>query len=154
MPASAPQQVDKVVAYLLQTGLLAVFRHDNDHDPLTESGLQVPAGTRCPGEDLGAAVLREAQEETGVRGLRVVRFLGESEYDMRPYSNTVHRRHFFQLSCTHLLPDTWQHVERDGGAGPPRPFTFSWLEPRRAHVLAAGQGALLGRLVHSAPELD
>lgn len=141
--------VDKVICYIVNDGRLAVFMHAEDQDPVVESGLQVPAGTRNDHEDGAAAALREAFEETGLVGLRVVGFLGEADYDMRPYAAAVHRREFYQLAVEADVPEIWRHVERDGGAGEPRPFNFRWLPIERAHVLAAGQGAMLGRIVGS-----
>ncbi len=136
----------KVIAYIVRDGRLAVFTHADDHDPVVESGLQVPAGTRHDHEDGAAAALREAFEETGLIGLRVVGFLGQADYDMRPYAAGVHRREFYQLAVEGEVPETWRHVERDGGAGEPRPFDCRWLPLEQAHVLAAGQGAMLGRI--------
>jgi 8-oxo-dGTP pyrophosphatase MutT (NUDIX family) len=136
----------KVVAYIVRDASLVVFTHADDHDPIVESGLQVPAGTRRDTESGPEAVLREAREETGLDGLTVVRFLGGSRYDMRPYAPSVHAREFYQLGAEGDVPEEWQHVERDGGHGEPRPFNLRWLPIKQAHVLAAGQGAMLGRI--------
>ena len=65
----------KVIAYIVRSDSLVAFVHENDADPLFESGLQVPAGTMHDGEEPAAAVLREAFEETGLAGLRIVRYL-------------------------------------------------------------------------------
>ena len=46
--------------------------HDDDAYPPLESGLQVPAGTAHAGEQPADAVLREAFEETGLVGLRIL----------------------------------------------------------------------------------
>lgn len=64
--------VQKVVAYVVHDRRVAVFVHLDDVEPVYESGLQVPAGTVHHGEDPRDAVLREAFEETGLPGLRVV----------------------------------------------------------------------------------
>ena len=65
---------------------------------------------------------------------------------MRPYATAVHAREFYQLGVEGDVPEHWQHVERDGGHGEPRPFNLRWLPIKQAHVLAAGQGAMLGRI--------
>lgn len=65
----------KVVAYIVRDGRIIVFRHGDD-ESLDESGIQVPAGTIEPGELPADAALREAHEETGLHGLRLVRYLG------------------------------------------------------------------------------
>jgi 8-oxo-dGTP pyrophosphatase MutT (NUDIX family) len=146
MPVVEVPYIEKVVAYVVRDDCIAAFIHDDDADPVRESGLQVPAGTCEPGEEPAEAVLREAREESGLTGLRVVRYLGEAVYDMRPYANAVHHRRFFHLAAPGPVPDEWRHVERDGGPGQPRPFRFCWLPIRQGHVLAAGHGALLGAL--------
>lgn len=61
-----------------------------------EAGLQLPAGTIKPGELPEQAV--EANEETGLQGLRVVQHLGVGECDRRPYADAIHARHYFQLT--------------------------------------------------------
>jgi 8-oxo-dGTP pyrophosphatase MutT (NUDIX family) len=92
-------------------------------------------------------VLREAQEETGLSGLRIERFLGVAEYDARPYADAVYVRFFFQLSVdASELPERWTGWERGDGKGEPIRFELFWIPLRKAHVLAAGQSALLGRL--------
>jgi 8-oxo-dGTP pyrophosphatase MutT (NUDIX family) len=135
--------VDKAVAYVVHRGRIAVFVHADDEDPLTESGLQVPAGSIAPGESAVDAALREAYEESGLDGLRVVAELGIEDYDMRPYADTVHRRHFVQLGLDVEPPQTWTHVEEHSDDGVRREFRFFWLDLPRAHALAAGHGALL-----------
>jgi 8-oxo-dGTP diphosphatase len=67
-------------------------------------------------------------------------------YDMRPYANALHHRHFFHLTTNDQVAEVWGHVERGSGHDTPRPFRFSWLPIARGHVLAAGLGALLGQL--------
>jgi 8-oxo-dGTP pyrophosphatase MutT (NUDIX family) len=138
--------VDKVVAYIVRSGQLAVFVHLEDHDPVYDSGLQVPAGTIEPGEAPQSAALREAQEESGLAGLRVVEFLGCADYDIRPSKREIHRRHFFQLAVDGPVPLMWDHSETDGGTAAPRPFRFSWIPLERGHSLVAGFGALLAQV--------
>ncbi len=137
-------RVEKVVAYIVRDGRVAVVVHDDDTGPISEAGLQVPAGTCKPGEQPQAAVLREAQEETGLVGLRVIRCLGDAEYDVRPYASEIHHRHFFHLTVAGPVEEKWLHIERNGSDDPPRPFRFVWLPIEKAHVLAAGLGAMLG----------
>ena len=140
------QRPQKVVAYIVQDDQLLVFTHADD-ERLDESGIQVPAGTVREGELPLDAVVREATEETGLRQLRVERYLGSAEWDMRPYADAVHVRHFFHLSLHGVAPpDRWFSEERGDGDGPPTRFELYWLPLARAHVLAAGQSALLGRL--------
>ncbi|AEV84720.1 NUDIX hydrolase [Actinoplanes sp. SE50] len=136
----------KVVAYVVREGRLLVFLHVDDVS-FDQSGLQVPAGTVRAGELPEAAVVREAAEETGLPGLRVERYLGVSEFDMRPYADAVHVRHFFHLTVdAPEVPERWFTEERGDGDGTPVRFECYWLPLAQGHVLAAGQSALLGRL--------
>ena len=59
---------EKVYAYIVKDHRLLVFRHIQ----FPEAGLQVPGGTVEEGEPLEEAVLREATEESGLEGLRLV----------------------------------------------------------------------------------
>lgn len=136
----------KVVAYIVREDRLLVFVHADD-EQFDQSGLQVPAGTVRDGELPEQAVLREASEETGLHGLRIERYLGAAEWDVRPYADAVHVRHFFQLSVEDAeLPDRWIAEERGDGDSKPIRFELYWLPLAQGHVLAAGQSALLGRL--------
>jgi len=137
----------KVVAYVVRDGRLLVFIHPDDAS-FDESGVQVPAGTVRPDELPADAVLREAAEETGLDGLEIVRFLGVAEYDARPYADAVHVRHFFELRVTgDDVPERWHSYEYGDGDGEPIRFELYWIPLERAHVLSAGQGALIGRLL-------
>jgi 8-oxo-dGTP diphosphatase len=143
-PVKRPQ---KVVAYIVWNGRLLVFVHADD-ERFDQSGLQVPAGTIRAGELPEQAVLREAGEETGLPGLVVRRYLGAGEYDMRPYDDAVHVRHYFELGVTGTdVPTQWTTHERGDGAHDPIRFELYWLPLDQAHVLAAGQAAFIGRLL-------
>jgi len=135
----------KVVAYIVKADRLVAFLHEEDTNPVLESGLQVPAGTVDPGEDLAVAVLREAKEETGLEGLRVVRYLG-CDHPHWPGAQPQ-ERHFFHLEVDHA-PDVWRHVEDNGGTSVDRhPFHLFWLPIDQAALLAAGQGMFAARLI-------
>lgn len=141
--------VEKAFAYITHRGALLVFRHPNS----PEASIQVPAGTIEPGEKPRAAVLREAEEETGLTGLEVSAALGTVDFDFSAFSRSgrdeIHRRHFFHLTAGGEPPDTWRHAERhrsDGGA--PIPFDFFWARlPDDVPPLIADHDALLPRLV-------
>lgn len=71
----------------------------------------------------------------------------QDEWDVRPYADEVHVRHFFHLSVEDAeVPDRWIAVERGDGDSKPIRFELYWLPLAQGHVLAAGQSALLGRL--------
>ena len=141
-----PERVtrDKALCYVVRDGRLLVFRH-LDHSP-DEVGIQVPAGTVRLGEPAEAAALREAHEETGLEGRRVVRALGTAEYDITPYRFELQRRHFFHLTLDGPVPERWFSTEGHDGVGEPTRFECFWLPLEAGLVLQSGQGALLGRL--------
>ncbi|NWF68865.1 MAG: NUDIX domain-containing protein [Chloroflexi bacterium] len=68
--------VPKVTTFITRHGAsgreILVFRHP-------QAGVQLPAGTVEDSETFEAAALREAYEETGISGLRIVAFLGALE---------------------------------------------------------------------------
>ncbi|MFE2728829.1 NUDIX domain-containing protein [Kitasatospora sp. NPDC059327] len=135
---------EKVLAYVVRDGELLVFRHaDNTYE---EVGIQVPAGSVRPGEKPEDAVLREAQEETGLTGFTIVSKLGVTEYDMTPYRRELQRRHVFHLELAADTPQRWMSQEDHDGEQEPTRFECFWVPLQAAHILQSGQGALLGQL--------
>lgn len=143
MPRGRSRQ--KVVCYIVRDGRLLVFKHlDEAWD---QSGLQVPAGSIKPGESVESAALREAYEETGLTDLRLVRKVGVHEYDMAPHRDETQLRHVFHLEVDEETPARWVSHESDPDDGSaPKRFECYWIPLSQGHSLAAGQGALLGRL--------
>jgi 8-oxo-dGTP diphosphatase len=143
-PAGIGKQT--ALAYVLHAGKLLVFRHTQH----PEAGIQVPGGTVEPGEHPDAAVLREAREETGLEGFRLVALLGTRTVDLTPYGRSMlDRRYFYHLELTQEPPATWIHYEFHASDGTPRPieFEFYWVAfPGGVPELAGEQGALLPEL--------
>ena len=136
----------KVMVYVVKNGSLLVFRHvDFSYE---EVGIQVPAGSIKEGEEAEAAALRELQEETGYSGFKILSFLGTAKYDRSPEIPEVHERYFFLAEPIEELPERWPSQEDHDGKGPPTHFECFWIPVARGHVLQAGQGALLGKIVH------
>ncbi|MET7712311.1 NUDIX domain-containing protein [Streptomyces sp. NPDC005407] len=141
-----PEKVtkEKVLVYVVRDGRLLVFRHtDYTYE---EVGIQVPAGSIRPGETPEAAALREAGEETGLSDFKIVRKLGETEYDISPYRFEIQHRHVFHLELTEPTPERWMSQEDHDGEQEPTHFECFWIPLEAAHILQSGQGALLGRL--------
>lgn len=136
----------KVFAYITHQNKLLLFRHSD----FPEAGIQVPAGTVKPGEDLETAVLREAQEETGLIGLTLHAYLGEQVRGMEDVGrHEIHHRHFYYLLCTVNPPDQWQHDEDDpsDGSSSPIRFEFFWAAlPDKIPELICDHGILLPEL--------
>ena len=135
--------ISKVFAYITHRNRLLVFRHAD----FPEAGIQVPAGTVKTNEDLVAAVLREAEEETGLRDLTVKVFLGEQIRNMQDVGkDEIHHRHFYHLVCNNDPSDQWQHDETDpsdGGVESIR-FEFFWATlPDQIPELICDHGIML-----------
>lgn len=135
---------EKVVCYIVREGHLVTFTHLDV--PLSEGGVQVPAGTIEPGESPQDAALREATEETGLTDLRVIRRLGENEYDVTPYRPEIMHRHFYELTTDAYPREPWLAGEPDPDEGEPVAWECRWLPLEKSHVLAAGLGSMIGAL--------
>lgn len=153
MPEPQSPIVVKAVAYITHTdpatgeARLVVF----DHVDHPAAGTQVPAGTVNDGEDVAAAALREAYEETGLGGIRLVDALGTEDVDLRPYGvEATARRHFFHAVVDGIVGvddarrERWHHVEahRSDG-GPPVTFELRWAPLASPPALAGELGARL-----------
>ena len=100
-------------------------------------------------EDPAAAVMREAREETGLDGLELIGFLGESDFPV-PERGELHRRRFYHLRCTGEAPSRWEHDEQDPSDGSTEPILFElyWVDLRNGlPALAPGHGRMLPSLL-------
>ncbi|MEK9156645.1 MAG: NUDIX domain-containing protein [Patescibacteria group bacterium] len=140
-------QSEKVVVYCVHDGRLLVFRHVDFS--FEEVGIQVPAGSIRENESPKDTALRELQEETGLDAFEIIGDLGIATYDMAPYRNEVQNRHFFLARITDTLPDRWKSVEEHDGKQSPTNLECFWIPLKSAHILQAGQGALLYTLNES-----
>jgi 8-oxo-dGTP diphosphatase len=137
----------KVYAYITHGNRLLVFRHTQ----FPEAGIQVPGGTLEAGEEPIYGVLREAEEESGLKGLAVHCFLGVQELDMTPYGvEQLHRRYFYHLKLAVDAPENWIHYEMNPSDGEPAPieYEFFWVQlPAGVPPLAGEQDAMLPVLI-------
>ena len=142
----------KAFAYIVHTGKIVLLHHP-DHP---EAGVQVPAGTMEPGEAPEDAVLREAFEETGLAGLRIVRLLGRERIDMRPWSRAEwHDRWFFVLAFDRppdvAQTDAWERVEATpADGGPSVRFLLRWTPLAGVPPLIARHDRFLNEIVPGA----
>src|SRR5437762_4732262 len=97
--------VRKAFAYITHADRLLLFRHPNN----PAAGIQVPAGTMEDGETPAEAVMREAEEESGLTDLTLVSLLEVVLFDRRPSLDEVHERHFFHLRCEGDVAGTWRY---------------------------------------------
>jgi 8-oxo-dGTP pyrophosphatase MutT (NUDIX family) len=114
----------RVVAYVTRVRdgrcELLVFDH-RDHP---DAGTQVPAGRLEPGEQLEPALLRELEEEAGLRGARIVRKLatyapGELVHG-KAYTN-----HAYELDAPDA-PEAWEHTVVGDGDDAGLVFVYRW----------------------------
>lgn len=139
----------KVVVYITCGDQLLVFRHRD----FPEVGVQVPAGTIEPDEtDYGLSALREAEEETGLKNLRLVRYLGSCDYDISALRPEMHERHFYHVEVSPPVPDKWLHYETkpSGGEATSIAYDCYWMRLSGIGVetegLFLGQGAMLDKI--------
>ncbi len=119
----------KVLTYVTHNNRLLVFTHPES----PEAGIQVPGGTVEPEEQINAAALREAIEETGLLNLRLGTFLGDDRRDRSIYGlDEIHHRHFYHVWCDETPRESWRHYEYTASDRPanhePIPFDFYWVE--------------------------
>lgn len=138
---------ERVATYITHGDRLLVFRHTQ----FPEAGIQVPGGSVEPGEDLSAAALREAREETGLPDFEIRVYLGAREYDLARWGGSgTQREHFYHLVLHDEAPERWLHYEHtpsDGTLGPIE-FEFYWVSfPQDVPELTGLQGDLLHKLV-------
>jgi 8-oxo-dGTP diphosphatase len=134
----------KVFAYITHGDRLLVF----DHPQHPQVATQVPSGTREETETPEVAVLREAEEETGLSGLTLQGFLGEVDFSV-PERCEIHRRRFYHLTCKEAPADRWQHYEELPSDGTTEPILFElyWVSlPDGIPALPHGHDALLAAL--------
>ncbi|WP_374929471.1 NUDIX domain-containing protein [Kytococcus sedentarius] len=140
-----PRRTDKVVCYVTTGDHLLVVTHLDV--PLTEAGVQVPAGTMERGETAREAALREVQEETGLADLSMVGVVGRDLYDIAPTRDEMQHRRYVHLTTQQDVSQRWLAGELDpDGGGEPQRWECWWLPLMHAHVLAAGQGRFVHRI--------
>jgi len=134
---------DRVVAYITRGDRLLVFRHTM----YPEAGVQTPAGHPERGESLEDAVIREAEEETGLKGLKMERNLGSKMYDFTEQGAGLERRHFYHLSYASDSPERWLSYEYAPSDGTPSPVEFEmyWIKLETAE-LDWGHGDMLDKI--------
>jgi 8-oxo-dGTP pyrophosphatase MutT (NUDIX family) len=113
----------RVVAYITRDRdgrrELLVFEHED----FPHLGIQVPAGRLEPGEELERGLLREIEEETGLRRVRIVRELpGFEDHYTNRYEN-----HAFQVTVDEEAPDEWDHEVFGSGDDAGLTFRYRWM---------------------------
>ena len=137
--------IPKAYAYILRRRddewQILVFTHRDFPD----QGTQVPGGTIEAGEMPAAAVLREIEEESGLRGLTVDREVAVVEHYSERYREWQ-RRHFFLLLAPSNVPESWSHVVSSGNGARDKDLIFCyewWPLERATQAIAGGKGEAL-----------
>jgi len=143
------QTLHKVAAYITHNRQLLVFTQPD----FPEVGVQVPAGTVGEGELFDDAVLREAQEETGLSDLVIEACLGTRIYDMRLITGDevdIHR-HYYHLSYPGPIHEArWQNWEETPSGGETEPILFElyWVDlPEGVPELSGRLGDMLEKII-------
>jgi 8-oxo-dGTP pyrophosphatase MutT (NUDIX family) len=89
----------------------------------------------------------EAREETGLSQFSIARKLGETTYDITPYRYEIQHRHVFRLHVHEPTERRWPSQELHDGQQPPTRLECFWIPLHNAHVLQAGQGALISAIL-------
>ena len=112
--------IHKVVAYITFERRLLVFEHVR----IPEAGVQIVQGTVEEGEAPEGAVMREAEEETGLSGLTLAGLLGGEFLKLRRGgSPQCQHRSYFHLDLPGKPAGRWRHYEAHASDGSP-PIEF------------------------------
>jgi len=109
----------RVVGYVTRGSELLVFEH---------AGVtQLPAGRIDAHESLEDGLGREVEEETGVRGVRVVRELAGPEEHARLFGPGTHESHAFHAVTDAETPDAWEHHVTGTGMDSSLVYPCRWV---------------------------
>ncbi|WP_231514871.1 NUDIX hydrolase [Oceanobacillus salinisoli] len=84
-----------------------VFQH-----PIPEAGLQIPKGTVKAQEDTYHAVMREIEEETGLKNFEVNHLITKDYWEND--NGAIHNRFFYRINVSNV-PDEWDYQPTGGG---------------------------------------
>ncbi len=105
-------------------------------------GFEVPRGGVEPNETLSQAVLREVDEESGLRALRIVKEIGMAHWQDE-------EQHFFVLECLQPPIANFFHTATGLGIDVGSEFQYCWLDltPALHTVLVEGCSAFVSALL-------
>jgi ADP-ribose pyrophosphatase YjhB (NUDIX family) len=135
---------DRVLAYVTRERdgrrELLVF----DHRDQPDAGTQVPAGRLEMDEDLEAGLLRELEEEAGLRDARIVRKFATFGPRELPHGR-AYTNHAYELEAP-SAPDAWEHTVLGDGDDAGLVFRYRWVPLDPEPMLWGGTDPVLGAL--------
>ncbi|MCO0598030.1 NUDIX domain-containing protein [Peribacillus butanolivorans] len=115
-----------------------VFQHS-----IPEAGIQIPKGTVKPEENTYNAVIREIEEETGLKNVDVEALLAQDYWESD--DGTIHQRFFYKINVSDV-PNEWNYQPTGGGDEEGLTFRFFWISSQEDVVLVRGHGDYLNRI--------
>jgi 8-oxo-dGTP pyrophosphatase MutT (NUDIX family) len=115
-----------------------VFQH-----PIIEAGIQIPKGTVKPSEDTYCAVIREIEEETGLKNFNVEEKIAEDYWEND--DGAIHNRFFYKITVSNV-PDEWDYQPTGGEEEEGLTFHFFWISSKDEVELVRGHGDYLNRI--------
>ena len=116
-----------------------------DHVDFDDVNPQVPAGTVKEKEALEIAILREVEEESGLKLQVEPKYLGC--FDFKKDRDQLHKRHIFKF-FVEGLPDAWEHQVTGADEDDGLIFRYYWLPIEEANrKLVSEMGKYLFSLI-------
>lgn len=112
-----------------------VFRH-----PITEAGIQIPKGTVETNESTYNAVIREIEEETGLKNFEVESLIAEDYWEYE--DGITHNRYFYKINISNA-PDMWEYNPTGSGGEEGLTFYYFWISSKDELGLIRGHGDYL-----------
>ncbi|WP_036183407.1 NUDIX hydrolase [Ureibacillus manganicus] len=112
-----------------------VFQHS-----IPEAGIQIPKGTVNAQEDAYHAVIREIEEETGLKNFIVENLIAEDNW--KNDDGATHNRFFYKIVVSDA-PDKWDHQPTGGGDEEGLTFHYFWISSKDEVELIRGHGDYL-----------
>ncbi|WP_157087764.1 NUDIX hydrolase [Oceanobacillus damuensis] len=107
-----------------------VFQH-----PIPEAGIQIPKGTVNDQEDTYNAVIREIEEETGLKNFVVENLIVEDNW--KNDDGAIHNRFFYRINVSDA-PDEWDYQPTGGGDEEELTFHYFWISSKDEVELIRG----------------
>ncbi|WP_280771647.1 NUDIX hydrolase [Salipaludibacillus daqingensis] len=112
-----------------------VFQH-----PMVDAGIQIPKGTVKFNEDTKSAVIREMEEETGLRNLLVEDLIAEDFW--KNDDGLIHNRFFYKFTVKDV-EERWDYQPTGGGEEEGLTFHYFWISSNNKVELIRGHGDYL-----------